>query len=227
MENKKLIAEAVRVICQAFTFPSTPIINNHGDNPEISHETLLGLKNLAEAFNLEDEQGKPDESSPPSLINLYNAAQQVETDKELRELRVFAETLGDGYILCEWVLYESVSSLSLIYSLSRYLNRLRSKRLTKPVKHDPRVVSSDIILDACLDNLEQFLSACIPLGVSEDDLFKPRDFAIANNVSLARVATTIIAVSKHKRRRGRRSLTVADASAHFLPVLRQESLREW
>lgn len=54
----------------------------------------------------------------------------------------------------------------------------------------------------CLDNLQQFLSACITCGVADDDLFELEDLLLApSNESLARVARTIVALSGINKKR--------------------------
>lgn len=67
-----------------------------------------------------------------------------------------------------------------------------------------------------LDNLYQFLLACSVYEIPEDDLFEPKDLMTPSNESLARVAATIIAISKGQKKRNRSlTRTRPEASLEF------------
>lgn len=88
----------------------------------------------------------------------------------------------------------------------RYLNKRRSKRLTFPTPPSRTNPGHFSLLDSsalgdCLDNLQQFLSACITCGVVDDDLFELEDLLLASNESLARVAGTVVALSAINKKR--------------------------
>lgn len=203
VENRKIITKAVHTLHQSF-----PRVSSFGYNHEVEipGDVLSSVEDLAAAFSLKDEQRK-DESLSTSFRDLYNASRTTGTDQESQELRAFSDTLQDGYILCE------------------YLNRLRSKRVTNPAKPDGYAVSLANGMEICLDNLGQFLSACANLGVPEEELFEIRDFMVAGNDGLARVAATIVAVSHHRKLKRRQSYTEVESSSRcFVPIIRQESL---
>ncbi|KAJ3575275.1 hypothetical protein NP233_g1195 [Leucocoprinus birnbaumii] len=204
-ENRGLIGKAVRTLCEDLPWTSS---SDYDDKLDIPDDALSSLRSLAIVFGLKDGK-EGDEPRPNTFRDLYRVSQTSGSDQESRELRAFANTLEDGYILC------------------KYLNWIRSKPVTDPVKPDYRVMPLASALDIGLDNLVQFLSVCTNLGIPEEELFDTRDFAAATNESMARVATTIIALSKRRKLKRKGSTLQTDTTSRaFIPVARRASLHQ-
>lgn len=162
----------------------------NSDSESADNIVLSRIKELAQVFGI----GKKTECPIKHKIlrDLYSASNDLGNDTEVRELRTFASTLEDGYILCQ------------------YLNKRRSRRVTFPTPPRNHLSPLNSALDSCLDNIQQFLSACITCRIPGDDLFELEDLVVANNESLARVATTIIALSKLNKKRSNFAGTEGD-----------------
>ncbi|KAF7309834.1 hypothetical protein MIND_00355300 [Mycena indigotica] len=106
-----------------------------------------------------------------SNINTSNAttdAAAAATEGE-EELRIFAEAMRDGYVLCQ------------------LLNTLNGNTIVRP---DDRAPSGSNI------NITKFLASVAKLELPQPPLFLPLDLEEATGYSLARVANTIIALVK-------------------------------
>ncbi|KAJ7504392.1 hypothetical protein B0H11DRAFT_515543 [Mycena galericulata] len=96
--------------------------------------------------------------------------QEVTEESDLEEKQTFSEALRDGYVLCQ------------------LLNTLHSSPVVRP---DVRGQDYNSSL-----NITKFLNACLAHGLPQSDLFLPLDLIEASGYSLARVASTIIALTQ-------------------------------
>ncbi|KAJ7623222.1 hypothetical protein FB45DRAFT_99053 [Roridomyces roridus] len=94
--------------------------------------------------------------------------QDVSDELDTEEKQTFAESLRDGYVLCQ------------------LLNTLQSSPVVRP---DVRGQDYNSTI-----NINKFLTACVAHGLPQGDLFLPSDLIEASGYSLARVASTVIAL---------------------------------
>lgn len=92
LENQELIRSAALVLCQSFS-------GIQGDSEHADDIVLSGVRDLARAFDISGKAEHP--SKHRTLRDLYSASHNIGNDRETRELRTFATTLQDGYILCQ------------------------------------------------------------------------------------------------------------------------------
>lgn len=89
-----------------------------------------------------------------------------------------------------------------ISMVPRFLNEISPQPIVSPVIPTPHEHDEDELDCPWLANFHQFLSACNKYDIPEDDIFDPRDLILDIN-GLARVAATILVISRGEKKRSR------------------------
>ncbi|KAG6868950.1 hypothetical protein C0993_007164 [Termitomyces sp. T159_Od127] len=162
-EYLELIRTASSLLCEVIKVPLN------------LSETESGLKDWEEVevrtralARAEWKRGESTEGS--SSVIALSGGDGVATGVEEREKVLFADSLRDGYVLCQ------------------LMNKLRAASVVKPDARDDGIIQ--------MSNITKFLAACSSCGLAEEDLFLHGDLKEATGESLARVARTIIALVK-------------------------------
>ncbi|KAG6860876.1 hypothetical protein C0995_006431 [Termitomyces sp. Mi166 len=166
-EYRELIRTASSMLCKEI-IKISPHMSKSESGVKDWEDVKVRVYALARAERIWGESGVNAGDGSSNLVSPGGSG--ISASVAERERRLFAESLRDGYVLCQ------------------FMNKLRSASIVKPDARDDGV--------ARISNITKFLAACSSYGLPEEELFLQDDLNEATGESLARVARTIIALVK-------------------------------
>ncbi|KAH9940903.1 Pkinase-domain-containing protein [Epithele typhae] len=165
-EHRELIRSATSFLCKEMLKPPSSAHKNSLD-PKDWEEVEARLRALARLERIWNRTGAMASTSQVNMAGLNGA---LASGGEEKERRLFAEALRDGYVLCQCV------------------NKLFPGTIHRVDKREDGFVRTS--------NVTKFLAGSSSVGLASDELFHRDDLIEANSECLARVARSILALSR-------------------------------
>ncbi|RPD76435.1 Pkinase-domain-containing protein [Lentinus tigrinus ALCF2SS1-7] len=165
-EHRELIRSATGFLCKEMLKPPSQV-NKASLDPKDWEEVEVRLRALARLERIWSRSGVLGSTSQVNVAGLGNG---VASGSEEKERRLFAEALRDGYVLCQC------------------LNKLFPGTIARVDRREDGFVRTS--------NVTKFLAGSSSVGLSANELFHRDDLLEATSESLARVARTILALSR-------------------------------
>ncbi|KAI0708843.1 Pkinase-domain-containing protein [Cerioporus squamosus] len=165
-EHRELIRSATSFLCKEMLKPPSQV-NKASLDPKDWEEVEARLRALARLERIWARSGAMGSTSQVNVAGLGNG---VASGSEEKERRLFAEALRDGYVLCQC------------------LNKLFPGTIARVDRREDGFVRTS--------NVTKFLAGSSSVGLGANELFHRDDLLEATSESLARVARTILALSR-------------------------------
>ncbi|TFK83688.1 Pkinase-domain-containing protein [Polyporus arcularius HHB13444] len=165
-EHRELIRSATSFLCKEMLKPPSQV-NKASLDPKEWEEVEARLRPLA---RLERIWARSGAMASTSQVNVAGLGNGVASGSEEKERRLFVEALRDGYVLCQCV------------------NKLFPGTIARVDRREDGFVRTS--------NVTKFLAGSSSVGLATNELFHRDDLLEATSESLARVAKTVLALSR-------------------------------